>query len=147
MITRNFCLALIIIACLATIAVCGASACAATPSPAQALALAPSQKGVEYDQPKPDEVPKCKVVGKKIDGHVGWIVESPEGLVLRKFLDTDGDNVVDQWSFYKDGVEVYREIATKSGSKADQFRWLNTAGTRWGVDANGSGKITGLEGD
>jgi len=128
--------------CAATIKACSSSTRAATPSPAQALALSPSQKGVEYDQPKSDEVPKCKVVGKKIDGHVGWIVESPEGMVLRKFLDTDGDNVVDQWSFYKDGVEVYREIATKSGSKADQFRWLNTAGTRWGVDGNGSGKIT-----
>ncbi len=69
-------------------------------------------------------------------------MESPDGILLRKFLDTDGDNVVDQWSYYKDGVEVYREIATKSGNKADEFRWLNTGGSRWGVDADGSGKIT-----
>src|SRR5208283_3872732 len=69
-------------------------------------------------------------------------VESPEGLVLRKFLDTKGNNVVDQWSFYKDGVEVYRDIATKPNGKKDEFRWLNTGGTRWGVDSAGEGKLT-----
>ena len=115
---------------------------AASPSAAQALALNPSQQGVDYDRPKAEDVPKCKVTAKKVDGHVGWIVESPEGVLLRKFLDTDGDNIVDQWSFYKDGIEVYREIATKPGSKADEFRWLNTGGTRWGVDTTGTGKIT-----
>ena len=49
--------------------------------------------------------------------------------------------MVDQWSFYKDGVEVYREMAAKPGKK-DQFRWLNTAGTRWGVDTVGNGQLT-----
>ena len=87
-------------------------------------------------------MPRCKISVKKIDGHVGWIVESPEGILLRKFLDTNGDNVVDQWSFYKDGVEVYRDMATKPAGKKDEFRWLNTAGTRWGVDSVGNGKLT-----
>ena len=115
---------------------------AASPSAAQALRLAPSQKGVDYDRPKPEDVPRCRISAKKIDGHVGWLVESPDGVLLRKFVDTDGDNVVDQWSYFKDGVEVYREIATKTGGKANEFRWLNTGGTRWGVDAEGGGKIT-----
>ncbi len=115
---------------------------AASPSAAQALRLAPSQSGVDYDRPKAEDVPRCKISAKKIDGHVGWIVESPDGVLLRKFIDTDGDNVVDQWSYFKDGVEVYREIATKSGGKANEFRWLNTGGTRWGIDTEGSGKIT-----
>ncbi len=117
-------------------------ASAASPSAAQALRLAPSQKGVDYDRPKPEDVPRCRISAKKIDGHVGWLVESPDGVLLRKFVDTDGDNVVDQWSYFKDGVEVYRETATKSGGKANEFRWLNTAGTRWGVDSEGSGKIS-----
>jgi thiol-disulfide isomerase/thioredoxin len=115
---------------------------AASPSAAQALRLTPGQSDVDYDRPKPADVPNCKISARKFGGHVGWIVESPEGVLLRKFVDTDGDNVVDQWSYYKDGVEVYRETATKSGSKADEFRWLNLGGSRWGVDANGSGKIT-----
>src|SRR5690242_6388091 len=78
------------------------SANAASPSAAQALRLAPSQSGVDYDRPKPEDIPRCKIAAKKIDGHVGWIVESPDGLLLRKFLDTDGDNIVDRWSYYKD---------------------------------------------
>ena len=34
----------------------------------------------------------------------------PDGVILRKFVDTNDDNVVDQWSYYKDGLEVYRDI-------------------------------------
>jgi tetratricopeptide (TPR) repeat protein len=116
--------------------------CAATATVAQILQVTPSQDGVDYDRPKPDDVPRCKISVKNVDGHSGWNVESPEGVVLRKFLDTNGDNVVDQWSFYKDGVEVYRDIATKPTGKKDEFRWLNTAGTRWGVDMAGNGTVT-----
>jgi thiol-disulfide isomerase/thioredoxin len=115
---------------------------AANATPAQVLQVTPSQEGVDYDRPKPEDVPRCKISVKKIDGHVGWIVESPEGVILRKFLDTTGDNVVNQWSYYKDGVEVYRDIATRPTGKKDEFRWLNTAGTRWGVDTAGNGRLT-----
>ncbi|MEI8372691.1 MAG: redoxin domain-containing protein [Planctomycetota bacterium] len=121
---------------------CSTPVLAASATAAQVLQVAPSQEGVDYDRPKPEDVPRCKVSAKKIGDHVGWVVESPEGILLRKFLDTNGDNVVDQWSFYKDGVEVYRDIATKPGGKKDEFRWLNTAGTRWGVDMVGNGKLT-----
>ena len=86
------------------------------------MEVTPIQDGVDYDRPKPEEAAKCKISAKKIDGHVGWVVENPDGTILRRFLDTNGDNVVDQWSFYKDGVEVYRETATKSGGKEDEFR-------------------------
>ena len=115
---------------------------AASATVAQVLQVTPSQDGVDYDRPKPEDVPRCKISVKNVDGHVGWIVESPEGILLRKFLDTNGDNVVNQWSFYKDGVEVYRDMATKPAGKKDEFRWLNTAGTRWGVDTVGGGKVT-----
>ncbi len=121
---------------------CASQTNAATPSASQALKLAPTQDGVDYDRPKAEEIPRCKISAKKFEGHIGWVIESPEGVILRKFLDTNGDNVVDQWSYYKDGVEVYRDIAAKSTGKADEFRWLNTAGTRWGVDAAGDGKVT-----
>jgi thiol-disulfide isomerase/thioredoxin len=114
---------------------------AAVPSPAQALRLAPTQEGVDYDRPKPDDLAKCKVLAKTLDGRMGWIVESPEGVILRRFVDTNGDNVVDQWSYFKDGVEVYRDIDSKFTGKADQFRWFHTAGTRWGIDTTGNGKI------
>ncbi len=134
-----------VVGCLvgfATALYCSLPTLAASATVAQVLQVTPTQDGVDYDRPKPEDVPRCKISVKKINGHVGWYVENPEGILLRKFLDTNGDNVVDQWSFYKDGVEVYRDMATKPTGKKDEFRWLNTAGTRWGVDAIGNGKLT-----
>jgi hypothetical protein len=106
-------------------------ASAATTTVEQALNLMPVQPGVDYDRPGPQDIPKCKILAKKINGQVGWIVEGPDGTILRKFVDTNGDNVVDQWSYYKDGVEVYRDIDSNFNGKADQHRWFNTGGTRW----------------
>lgn len=129
------------VAVFATTCLFGSSLFGAAPSAVQALKLTPTQEGIDFDRPKPEDASNCKISAKKVDGHVGWIVESPEGLILRKFVDTNDDNVVDQWSYYKDGVEVYRDIDSKFSGKADQFRWFNTGGTRWGVDANGDGKL------
>jgi hypothetical protein len=118
---------------------CGARG--ANPSAEQALRLTPIQDDVDYDRPSPEEAAKCKIFARRIDGHVGWVVESPEGLILRKFVDTNGDNVVDQWSYYKDGVEVYRDIDSNFTGKVDQYRWFNSGGTRWGVDKSQTGRI------
>ena len=114
---------------------------AASPSVQQALKLTPTQAGVNYDRPKPGEVAKCKIVANKAGNQTGWIVEGPTGVVLRRFIDTNRDNVVDQWSYYKNGAEVYRDIDSKFKGKADEFRWLGTAGGRWGVDRDGDGAI------
>jgi thiol-disulfide isomerase/thioredoxin len=114
---------------------------AATPTAEQALGLTPVQVGVDFDRPGPQDVTKCKIVAKKINGQVGWIVEGPDGTILRKFVDTNGDNVVDQWSYYKDGVEVYRDIDSNFDGRADQHRWFNTGGTRWGLDPKQNGVV------
>ena len=107
-----------------------------TPTVAQALGIKPLQKDVEYDQPAADEIAKCTINPEKNDGKTGWVVRSPKGQILRNFVDTDSDNRVDQWSYFKDGIEVYRDIDSNHNGKADQCRWLNTAGTRWGIDKN-----------
>ena len=106
-----------------------------------ALRLEPVQKGVDCDRPSPDEAAKCKIYAKKIDGHIGWLVEDANGTLLRRFLDTNGDNIVDQWSYFKDGIEVYRDIDADFNGKADQHRWFNTAGSRWGIDKHEDGTI------
>ena len=62
---------------------------------------------------------------------MGWVVEDPRGITLRRFLDTNGDGKVDQWCYYKDGLEVYRDIDSDFNGKVDQCRWCSTAGTRW----------------
>lgn len=111
----------------------------AAPTADQALKLTPVQAGVDCDRPTPEEAAKCKI--KLLDGHKGWIVEGPDGVILRKFVDTNGDNKVDQWSYYKDGLEVYRDIDSNFNGTSDQFRWFHTAGSRWGIDTNEDGVI------
>jgi len=116
-------------------------AMAASPSAAQALKLTPIQDGIDYTQPTAQEAANCKITARKVAGHVGWVVESPDGLVLRRFVDTNGDNVVDRWSYFKDGLEVYRDIDADYNGKADQYRWFHTGGMRWGLDKNQDGTI------
>ena len=111
------------------------------PSPQQALKLAPIQADVDYARPTDDEVARCKVTARRFDGGVGWVVEDAGGLPLRRFVDTNGDNKVDQWSYFKDGIEVYRDIDSDFNGKVDQYRWLGTAGSRWAIDKDEDGQI------
>lgn len=116
---------------------------AAAPSVEQALKLAPVQgsRDVSFDVPDANAVANCTIKAEKIGEQTGWVVRSAEGQILRRFVDTNDDNVVDQWSYFKDGIEVYRDIDTDFDTKADQFRWLNTGGSRWGLDNDKDGKI------
>ncbi len=119
-----------------------ASQALANPTAQQALRLAPVQKGVEYSQPSAEEAAQCRIESQKLEaGASAWVVSDPNGLILRMFVDTNGNNTVDQWRYYKDGVEVYRDIDSTFNQKADQFRWFHTGGSRWGVDENQDGKI------
>jgi TolA-binding protein len=114
---------------------------AAAPTAEQALKLSPVQPNIDYDRPSAAEMPKCKIRVEKLGKMVGWIVENPNGVILRRFIDTNGDNVVDQWSYYKDGLEVYRDIDSNFNGKADQHRWFHSAGSRWAIDQNEDGEI------
>jgi thiol-disulfide isomerase/thioredoxin len=110
----------------------------AGPTAAQILAgYQPVQKDVQIDRPEAAEIAKCTIAIDK----TGYIVRDGSGQMLRNFRDTNGDNTVDQWSYFKDGVEVYRDIDATFNRTPDQARWLNTGGTRWGIDANEDGKI------
>ena len=105
------------------------------------MKLTPVQKDVEYDIPAAADAAKCTIKAEKIGGQTGWVVRGPTGQILRQFVDTNGDNVVDRWSYFKDGVEVYRDIDENFNGKADQHRWFNTSGSRWGLDPNEDGKV------
>ena len=114
----------------------------AGPSAEQALALKPIHAAeVEFDQPSADEVADCKIAAEKIGGSTGWVVRSGQGVVLRRFLDSSGDGHVNQWCYFKDGVEVYRDMDSDGDKKVDQSRWLNQAGSRWGLDRDQDGEI------
>jgi thiol-disulfide isomerase/thioredoxin len=119
----------------------GGAADAATPSPAAALALKPVQPGVDYERVASDRVEQCRVDDLEIPGWSGWAVRDPEGALLRQFADTNGDKKIDVWSYFKYGIEVYRDVDDDFNGKADQYRWLGTGGTRWGLDEDEDGRV------
>jgi len=114
---------------------------AEAPSAELALKFRPVQTHIEYDTPKKSEYSKCVVKVERAGETSGWIVLGPQSQVLRRFIDTNNDNVVDQWRYFHNGFEVYRDIDTDFNNKVDQSRWVNTAGTRWGIDDDEDGRI------
>src|SRR5260370_40954044 len=104
--------------------------------------LQPKQKGVVYSIPAPEEYTSCKVkvVPEKQPGRSSLVLYDAKDQPICK-LPGMNKKGVDTWSYYKDGVEVYREIDTNMNGKPDQYRWFNAGGMKWGVDANEDGKI------
>ncbi len=107
----------------------------------QALTYKPQQSDVEYDQVKESDVEKCEGKIEKRAGITGLLIRDSAGQPIRWFADGNGDKRVDQWSYFLNGAEVYREIDSDHNEKADQYRWFGTAGMRWGIDSNEDGKI------
>jgi thiol-disulfide isomerase/thioredoxin len=111
------------------------------PSAKLALSFKPVQRDVEYETPAEADYAKCTVKVERQGKSSGWVVYGPGGQTVRRFVDTNGDNVVDQWRYYQHGLEVYRDIDSNFNNKVDQSRWLNTGGSRWGIDSNEDGRI------
>lgn len=114
---------------------------ASSPTAAQALSLTPIQPNVSYTKPPQQELAECTIRPEKQNGTTAWVIRSPRGETLRRFADTNGDNIVDLWCYYDGGFETYRDIDSDFNKKADQYRWFNTGGTRWGVDKNEDGRV------
>lgn len=101
----------------------------------------PIQPDVDYDQPTAAQTAEAKIESVKLGNAVGYQVTNANGEILRQFMDTNGDQSVDRWSYFKSGVEVYRDIDLDNNGRAENFRWLGPAGIRWGVDHNDDRKI------
>jgi len=118
------------------------SASAQRPSVDAALKFAPLQKSdVEYDDPVDAAKSKCTLESASKTGQSGWIVLDGNGRLLRRFVDTNKDKQIDNWCYYREGIEVYRDIDTDNDNNADTFVWLGTAGIRRGKDTDGDFKI------
>jgi thiol-disulfide isomerase/thioredoxin len=104
-------------------------------------AYAPRQKDVDFEVPAPADVEKCQVTVERVGKTSGYVVLGAQGQLLRRFMDTNGDNKVDQWRYYNHGIEVYRDIDANFNEKPDQFRYVNLGGSRWGIDQNEDGKV------
>ncbi|WP_337173065.1 redoxin family protein [Paludisphaera sp.] len=105
-------------------------------TPQAMLALKPAQSiGVEYETPTDQAaIDACKVETLTEQGRViGYLLRDGQGRTLRRFLSTKGGKGLDQWSYYQDGFEVYRDLDLDGDRRADECRWLNAGGTRVGV--------------
>ncbi len=111
------------------------------PQVVKALGYTPRQSVVGYDKVAEKEVDSCTSKYETRNGFEGLVIYNSDGQPLRRFADVNGDRQVDQWCYYKDGIEIYRDIDSDFNGAADQYRWLGTAGTRWGIDKNEDGKI------
>jgi hypothetical protein len=115
------------------------------PTVAQMLSLyRPRQANVTISTPSAQEQDACKVElvrGTKGSTATGWLLRDGRGQPLRRYFDTNGDKKIDIWSYYHEGVEVYRERSTQFTNAVDEYRWLNNGGMRWGVSTKGDGKI------
>lgn len=118
-----------------------APAPAKAPTARQALGPKPVQSGVEYAQPAEGEIDRCTIEREKKGDVNAWVVKDGQGQVLRRFADTNSDNVVDVWCYFDNGLEVYRDVDSDFDSRPDQYRWYNTGGARWGMDENQDGRI------
>lgn len=108
----------------------------------KSLSIQPKLPGVDYDQPDAAARNDCKVDSASDKfGVPGWVVYDNTERILRLFLDRNKDQKLDQWSYYKDGIEVYRESDIDFDGKLDEFRWLGSAGMRKGIDGNADGEI------
>ncbi|MEM1061545.1 MAG: thioredoxin-like domain-containing protein [Planctomycetota bacterium] len=96
----------------------------------------PVSPGVAIDTPPAEQWSACRVdVSSE-----GFVLIGPAGQVLRRFTDTNGSGQVDSWGFFRQGMEVYRDIDTDGDRIADQHRWLNTGGSRWALDPDQDGR-------
>lgn len=107
----------------------------------KALSQKPLQDDVPFDTVAGDKIEQCDIEELTRPDGKGFLVTGEGGQTLRWFVDTNGDNKLDRWCYYSQGVETYREIDADFDRVADQFRWLGTGGTRWGIDENKDGKI------
>ncbi len=112
------------------------------------LRYKPSQDGVVYTTPKPEEEAGSRWSrSRAAPAATAGCSRTPTARPLRLFFNTNPTathNVPDVWSYYKDGVEVYREFESETknyAGKPDQFRWLNGGGMKWGVDEAKEGHI------
>ena len=106
-----------------------------------------ARQEVDYDfkvsgKPSAEMVNKAQMQSSTVlFGKKGYVLADPTNRIVRVLLDTNKDDKLDSFSYYKDGIEVYREIDTDDNPKPNEFRWLGSAGSRWGVDRNQDGEI------
>jgi thiol-disulfide isomerase/thioredoxin len=110
------------------------------PVPSALLKLQPTLTGVEFDTPTDEAaISACKVenVLNSEKRSVGYALRDGQGRLLRRFVIAHGGERLDQWSYFQDGFECYREDDLDGDRSLDECRWLNSGGTRIALVAKG----------
>jgi hypothetical protein len=81
------------------------------------LAFKPETAGIDYEQPAQDEIDTCRVV---LEPGSAWSLLGRDGVLLRRFEDTNRDGVVDSWRYYKSGKLVYRDVDSDHDGRLDR---------------------------
>ncbi len=98
------------------------------PQVTKALSYKPRQINVNYDQVAEKDIEKCTSQYENKNGAEGLTIYGPEGQVLRRFADVNKDRQVDMWCYFKDGIEVYRDIDSDFNSTAANIvGWVSVA--------------------
>jgi hypothetical protein len=116
--------------CLTAVLLLAPAAAMAAPTVPQMLAIKPAVEGaaVDYDVPS-DAAAIAACVVEPSQAPSGWVLRDGQGKILRKFVAVGGPGI-NQWRYYQDGFEVYREFDSDSNKTVDEARWMNSAGTR-----------------
>jgi thiol-disulfide isomerase/thioredoxin len=124
---------------ISSLCACAISATAATVE--EALKLVPVQRDVEIDRPSAKEIETCTIESEQIGDASALVVRGQGGQVLRAFIDSNKDSNLDQWCYFLNGIESYRDVDSNFDGKPDQYRWLGLGGTKWAIDRNQDGRI------
>lgn len=132
-----------VIPAIASMLASAAALSAQEASVATMIGIKPKFDDVAVSTPAADELRDCKVEDVKDDAgkKIGYVLLDGRKQMVRRFVMSKGAPSINVWSFYKDGVEVFRQIDSDFNNRVDQYRWLGTAGLKWGVSNNQDGKI------
>ena len=104
---------------------------------AQMLAFKPQGANAVFENP---EYPLLVSFSRDHSGgHRGFKL-SYQSRVIRRFLDTDKDEKLDLWIYYKGGVESYRESAKNKDAKIDSWQYTQGDSVLTLNDTDGDGK-------
>ena len=106
-----------------------------------AMGLKPRQPDVPHDTLTAEQMKQSAIRQQRFNEGTGYIVTGPDGQTLRELVDTTKDDRLNEFRYFQLGLETYREVDTNGDGRPDDYRWFNTAGTRWGVDTNRDFKI------
>ena len=105
----------------------------------KALEIKPKQRDVDFDQPSGRDLKNYRL--EETRDPMGYLVTDRAGRIVRRYIDNGGDSQLDEWSYFKNGIEVYRDIDSNEDKKTDAYRWMGSGGTRWGLDPDQNGTI------